>query len=65
MSRYRAGEFGAECLSLHDILERANASGLMEKMDSSEIQHLLDSSSGITRWLFSLIRQRKEKGNTI
>ena len=61
MSRYRAGAFGAESLSLYDILEKANASGLIEKMDLSEIQHLLDSSSGITKRLFSLIKQREEK----
>lgn len=61
MSRYRAGEFGADSLSLYDILERANAAGLMEKMDLSEIQRLLDLSSGITKRMFSLIKQREEK----
>lgn len=61
MSRYRAGEFGTESLSLYDILERANASGLIEKMKLSEIQYLLDSSSGITKRIYSLVKQREEK----
>ena len=61
MARYRAGEFGDGSLSLYDILKRANNPGLIEKMDLSEIQHLLDSSSGITKRVFSLIMQREEK----
>lgn len=64
IARYRAGEFGGASLSLYDILDRANNSGLMDKMDLSEIQCLLDSASGMTKWMFSFIKQ-KEKDKII
>lgn len=60
ISRYRNGEFGRENLSLHDILERANAPELIDNMDLSEIQSLLDSSSGIAKKIFYMMRQEAQ-----
>ena len=60
IARYRAGEFGSVSLSLHDILERANDSDLIYKMDLSELQHLLDTSHGVTKKVFSLIKQKEK-----
>ena len=60
MKRYKQGEFGSENLSMYDILNKANSSGLLDKLDLSEIQYLLDSSSGITKKMFSMLKQKKE-----
>ena len=60
MARYRAGEFGSKSLSMYDILDKANNPRLMGNMDLTEIQHLIDSASGITKNMFSLIKQKTE-----
>lgn len=66
ISKYRNGEFGRENLSLHDILERANAPELIDNMDLSEIQSLLDSSSGIAKKIFYMLREEiKDKVATM
>lgn len=57
LSRYRNGEFGNENLSLYDILEKANAPELIDNMDLSEIQSLLNSASGITKKIFYMLWQ--------
>lgn len=58
MARYRAGEFGNETLTVHDILERANAADIVEKLTLSEINSLLNSSFGVIRILYSHLRSQ-------
>ncbi len=60
IEKYRKGEYGKQNLSLHDILDKANNPGLIDKLDLSEIQGLLDSASGITKKMFSMLKQKTE-----
>lgn len=59
MTRYRAGEFGEENLSLHDILEKSGNPGLLDEMSPSEIQTLEEESTVLSRYLYSLLAQKK------
>ena len=61
MNRYKSGEFGNENLSMHEILDKANAPHLIEEMNLNEIQHLIDSTSGLTKNMFLLIKQERQK----
>lgn len=62
MLRYKLGEFGEECLSMRDILERAGKPNLLDEMDISELRVLADSSHGITKRLFnSIIKQKRRQ----
>ena len=59
MARYRKGEFGNNHLTVYDILEKAGELDLFDKMSQSEIQFLIDKSSGITKLMFIEIKKSK------
>lgn len=59
MNRYRSGEFGEANLTLSEIFIRAEESNLLEKMSLSEIQQLLERSSGISKQVFLLAKKKK------
>lgn len=59
MSNYRNGNYGDDCLTMSQILEKSGESDLFEKMNLIEIQKLIDDSSGITRSMFCLVKQEK------
>ena len=54
MEDYRAGRYGDNHLTLHDIFEKAGEPELLAKMSLSEIQSLVDTSSGMLKKMFSL-----------
>lgn len=59
MKEYRAGKFGNDHLTLHEILDKAGEPDLISKMSVSEIQCLIDSSFGMSKHVFSLIKVKK------
>lgn len=59
MEDYRAGRYGDNHLTLHDIFEKAGEPELLAKMSLSEIQSLVDTSSGMLKKMFSTIKDRK------
>lgn len=61
MNRYRAGEFGQECLSMYEILRRSNNADLLDKLSILEIQSLIDMTSGITKEMFIMLKKKKMK----
>lgn len=56
MERYRNGEFGDEHLSIYEILQRAGEPELLKNLNSSEIQQLIETSSGMTKYMFSNLK---------
>lgn len=60
IGKYRKGEYGEQNLTLYDILDRANSHDLIDKLDLSEIQSLLDAASGITKKMFFMLKQKTE-----
>lgn len=60
MAKYKQGEYGNGNLSMYDILDKANGCDIIVGLNLSEIQNLLDSTSGITRKMFSMLRQTRE-----
>lgn len=64
MWRYRAGEFGSEPLSMHDILQRAGEPDLFDKMSIKEVRNLQEKACGITKHFYDLILKHRElQGN--
>lgn len=61
MLRYRNGDFCSENLTMGKILEIAGEPDLFEKMDLSEIQFLIDASTGFTKSMFCTIKEQKIK----
>jgi hypothetical protein len=59
MEMYRRGDFGEEHLTLNDILIKAKAPDLVEKMTITEIEHLINRSSGMVRQMFGYIKNQK------
>ena len=59
--RYRNGDFCSENLTMGKILEIAGEPDLFEKMDLSEIQFLIDASTGFTKSMFYTIKEQKIK----
>lgn len=62
ITRYRNGEFGDEHLSLAEILDAAGEKDLLKRMSISEIQYLIDNSSGITKMMFLEVKKQKTNG---
>ena len=52
MAQYRNGKFGAESLTLYEILSFANEKDLIKQMSLYELQYLVDNSSSNTKMLF-------------
>lgn len=61
MNRYRVGEFGKEYLSMYEILRRSNNVDLLDNLTLSEIQSLIDMTSGITKEMFVMLKEKKMK----
>lgn len=59
MWRYRAGEFGSEPLSMHDILQRAGEPDLFKNMSADKVRDLKNKASGVTKHMYGLILKRK------
>lgn len=59
MDMYRNGKFGENLLTMSDILEKAGEPDLFDRMNSNEIQYLLNSSSGMTRLLFNELKKKR------
>lgn len=59
MEMYKCGEFGEDHLTLNDILIKANAPDLIEKMSLTEIEYLVDHSSGMVKQMFCYIKNQK------
>lgn len=60
MKKYKSGEYGYTHLTMREILARANEPDLFDKMNLSEVQYLIDNSSGMTKQLFFSIKANKE-----
>jgi len=58
MDMYKNGEFGTEHLSLAEILERAGEPDLINRMNQSEIQHLIDNSTGLMKHMFIELKSK-------
>ena len=59
MQDYRTGKFGEDYLTLRDILEKAGEPELLVKMSPSEIQTIVDTSSGMLKKMFSQREKQK------
>ena len=59
INRYKKGDFGNEVLTLDEILSRAGEKDLLDRMSLTELQSLMNSSSGILKKLFSDLIDRK------
>lgn len=59
MTKYKNGEFGNDNLTMHEILERAGEADLFEKMNLSEIEVLINQSTGLAKNMFCIIKSRK------
>lgn len=59
ITKYKNGDFSDEHLSLAEILDTAGESDLLNQMSISEIQYLIDNSSGITKMIFSEVKKQK------
>ena len=58
MDMYKNGEFGTEHLSLAEILEKAGDPDLINRMNQSEIQHLIDNSTGLKKHMFIELKSK-------
>ena len=58
MDMYKNGEFGTEHLSLAEILEKAGEPDLINRMNQSEIQHLIDNSTGLKKHMFIELKSK-------
>ena len=64
LRRYRAGEFGEEYLSLHDILSRAGEPFLLQEMTADELTALYaESSSPALKAFFVRLRDLNACGS--
>ena len=61
MERYRNGAFGTGYLSLHEILTKAGEPDLLDRMSQEEIEELTKRSAGLTRYMFNMIKERKNE----
>lgn len=61
IERYRNGEFGAESLSMNEILIKANERDLLQNMTVYELQELYKSSTNVFRHMFGLLIEQKLK----
>lgn len=59
MKRYRDGEFGKGPLSLHDILQKAGRQNLISNLSLDDLQSLISSSSGFTKYMFRILKEKK------
>lgn len=59
MEMYRHGQFGKHHLTLNDILVKAQAQDLIEKMTATEIEYLVNHSSGMLKQMFGYIKKQK------
>lgn len=59
ITRYKNGEFGDKPLSLFEILKKSNEENLINEMNISEIQYLIDNSSGLLKMLFLEAKKKK------
>lgn len=59
MKAYRNGEFGEEHLTMGEILEKASAQDLFDKMSLKELQYLIDNSSITIKPMFKIIYNRR------
>lgn len=63
MWQYRAGEFGSEPLSMHDILQRAGEPDLFKNMSAEKVRDLKDKASGVTKHMYGMILKKKLSEN--
>lgn len=61
IERYRNGEFGKEHLSIDEILHKSGKPDLLKGLTVTEVQHLIETSSGMTKSMFCELKQRNEK----
>ncbi len=59
IERYHNGDFGDDYLTLKEILRAANEEDLLDKMSIEEIDYLINHSSGMMKWMFSNLKQKK------
>lgn len=60
LRRYRAGEFGEEHLTLHNILSRTGEPSLLRDMTDGELTDLMvETSTPMLRAYFSRLRELK------
>lgn len=65
MDLYKKGEFGTEHLSLAEILEKAGEPDLIDKMNQSEIQHLIDNSTGLKKHMFIELKSKIKENSDV
>ena len=58
MTEYRKGSYGLN-LNMHEILEKANEPDLFENMSLSDVDILINRSSGFTKQMFCELRDKK------
>ncbi len=61
MEMYKRGEFGQNHLAMSDILEKAGVPDLFNKMNLSELQYLIDYTSGMTKQMFCCVKIQREQ----
>jgi len=65
MDMYKKGEFGTEHLSLAEILEKAGEPDLIDRMNQSEIQHLIDNSTGLKKHMFIELKSKLKENSDV
>ena len=65
MDMYKKGEFGTDHLSLAEILEKAGEPDLIDRMNQSEIQHLIDNSTGLKKHMFIELKSKLKENSDV
>ena len=60
MEKYHRGDFGKENLTMSEILNKAGEPDLLDRMSISDLQYLINNSSGVAREMFCRIKAEKE-----
>lgn len=53
LRNYHNGVYGKEHLTLHEILQRANAENLLTELTKDDLEYLLSKSSGINKMIYA------------
>lgn len=59
ITKYKNGDFGNDNLTMYEILERAGEIDFFEKMNLSEVDVLINQSTGLTKNMFCMIKNQK------
>ena len=60
MEMYHRGEFGDTHLTMYEILDKAGEPDLFDKMSLSDLQYLIENSSGIQKQMFCHLKSQRK-----